>query len=365
MKYMYGTFGSVGYSLTVLIPEEYKHLQNLISDDLTMLESRIILITGKSTHGALFVSILGHLLSGRYDLIHSQGTTCGVLAAAINLLFGRPHIVTFHETFDQHTLGPSFTRIKSWIIGLLLSRVDALNTLTLDAKENLLSTFPRLHGISDKIHVIQNGIDVEYFEKTPDPSQQLLAPHEFDGEDAFSIAFLGRYMPEKGFPVLVDAIRHLKDRHLPSRTPRVLCFGWGGFIREYQAYITKNGLDEYFHFIQFQEDVRCVLRQVHLVAIPSLREACPLVPMEALVSGTPIVSSDCIGLREITSNTPAITFKVGSHEDLAHKILEIMANYQSIRAHFTAFIPTAKERYDAKRSFLKLEDLITRLTKSK
>ncbi len=99
--------------------------------------------------------------------------------------------------------------------------------------------------------------------------------------------------------------------------------GWGAFIREYQAYIREKGLTEYFVFIEFQSDVRWILRQINLLAIPSFREAFGLVAVEGLVSGTPIIASNCIGLREVLKDTPARTFETGNSNALASDIRKL------------------------------------------
>jgi len=42
-----------------------------------------------------------------------------------------------------------------------------------------------------------------------------------------------------------------------------------------------------------------------LLVIPSLWEASPLQPMEAMAAGIPVLGTDCIGLREVLADTPS------------------------------------------------------------
>jgi glycosyltransferase involved in cell wall biosynthesis len=100
-----------------------------------------------------------------------------------------------------------------------------------------------------------------------------------------------------------------------------------------------------------------------LLAIPSLREAFGLVAVEGLVSGTPIVASDCIGLREVLKDTPARMFETGNSNDLANAILKIMKI--SPKTDSLNFIPTAKERFDIKGSVRKLELLFENAEKNR
>ena len=65
--------------------------------------------------------------------------------------------------------------------------------------------------------------------------------------------------------------------------------GFGGFIREYKKEIEKKNLKDYFIFLNFQEKVAPVMKMFDILLIPSLGEACPLVPMEGLICG----NADC------------------------------------------------------------------------
>ena len=85
----------------------------------------------------------------------------------------------------------------------------------------------------------------------------------------------------------------------------MLCFGWGGFIREEQVEIKRRGLENNFHFLPFQENPARAIRGVDVVVMPSLWEACPLLPMEVLVAGVPVIGTDCVGMREVLLDTPA------------------------------------------------------------
>ena len=48
-----------------------------------------------------------------------------------------------------------------------------------------------------------------------------------------------------------------------------------------------------------------------LLAVPSLWEALPLLPMEAMVAGVPVLGTDCIGLREVLRDTPSRVVRAG------------------------------------------------------
>ncbi len=363
LKYTYGNFKSDKYDLTALIPNEYSSHKDVeaLKYDFKKVKLELVSVKGPIPLFSMALYLLRYLCRGKYDLIHSQGTTCGIIAAMVNQLFRIPHLITFHETFEDKMFESRFGFLKRKLILGFLRKADVLNVVSEDAKANLLGTFPKLMNSLDRVLVIQNAVDIDYFRQEVEDGKSLLG---IDGinPDSFVIGYLGRFMPEKGFGFLIDAIEILrKNQNEKTKKIRVLSLGWGAFIREYQSIIRNKGLTEYFVFIEFQPDVRWVLRQINLLVLPSLREASPLVPMEGLVSGTPIVAFNSIGLREVLKDTPARMVSVGNTQALASEIINTLDTYSVFKKQFLDFMPQAAKRFDAKRSASKLEEIILSL----
>ena len=76
-------------------------------------------------------------------------------------------------------------------------------------------------------------------------------------------------------------------------------------VREERAALERAGLRSYFSFLPHLPEVASTLKAVDVVAIPSLWEAMPLLPMEAMVAGVPVVGTNCIGLGEILVDSPS------------------------------------------------------------
>ena len=307
--------------------------------------------------------VLKSLWKRDVDIIHSQGYSCGVFVSFLNLPFGIPHIVTLHGTFDQTAFQERCAGLKRRIIAFLLSRADLINLVSEDAKNNLLEYFPSLGRSLSKIAVIENGIDVAWFREKVEPEKKVTDIEGID-EGSVVIGYLGRYMPEKGFPVLIDAIEAIANSEEPLKSKvKVLALGWGSYIREYQVLIKEKGLSNYFVFIEFQADVRWILRQIDMLVIPSLREAFGLVAVEGLVCGTPIIASDCVGLREVLKGTPARMVQAGSPKEFADAIIDSVKEPRKQEA--IAFVPAAIERFDVSLTAHKLQALFESLARHK
>lgn len=282
-----------------------------------------------------------------FDAIHAHGFTSVIACIPSSVLSHSVLICTAHDILsDVQFLGLRGT-IRKVVLGAALSRCKVIHSVSKDAEENLLSYFPSLRK---KSVAIMNGINVELFSNS-----ERADLHQKLGIDRSVklIGFFGRFMGQKGFKYLVSAVEHIReDRYLPD--VHIVCFGSGDFIREEQDEIRRRGLETSFTFIPFVPEVSSVMKGCDLIAMPSLWEACPLQPMEALCAGVPFVGSNCIGLREVLERTPAIQVETGDAVNLAAGILQSL---ERGRGPFEKFAPVAADRFDVRRTAMDIYEL--------
>ncbi len=204
--------------------------------------------------------------------------------------------------------------------------------------------------------VILNGIENDRF--FIDEKENWQTRIDLD-EQTFTIGFFGRFMTQKGFKYLVAAIEEILKNENDHQQPVVLAFGWGGFIREEQAEIKRRRLEKNFHFLPFQNDPARAIRGVDVVVMPSLWEACPLLPMEVLVAGVPIIGTDCIGMREVLKDTPARIVPSADSRALAEAIIAEMQSSSKVK--FEEYRNKAIQRFDVTNQVEQLQEIINRL----
>jgi glycosyltransferase involved in cell wall biosynthesis len=232
--------------------------------------------------------------------------------------------------------------------------IDCIHCVSNDARDNLLEYLPILKLFKDKVVAIPNGIEVEPFlnaDRRDLRGEFGLPP------DTFLIGFMGRFMAQKGFRYLVDALEQVKKMENLRKEPIVLAFGEpDGFIREEQEHVKKRGLAGSIFFLPFVPNVAATLKGLDIVAMPSLWEACGLLAMEALVAGVPLVGTDCIGLREVLRNTPAHVVPAKNGIALAEALLSEMRNPSTANAREFATIAAA--RFQVKNRAAEIEKLM-------
>jgi glycosyltransferase involved in cell wall biosynthesis len=234
--------------------------------------------------------------------------------------------------------------------------VDKIHAVSDDAKDNLLRYVPSLRFFREKVVPILNGVEVGRFldNDVRDLRNELGLPNS-----TFLIGFLGRFMSPKGFVYLVEALRILLQEPNMPKQPVVLTFGEGAFIREEKAYVRSKRMEQYIYFMPFTPNVASTLKGLDVIAMPSVWEACGLLAMEAMVSGVPVIGTNCIGLREVLKNTPATSVPVRDSRVLAAALVNEIKNPSKPQAQ--AFIPEAALRFDIRNQTQKLEKIMVSL----
>jgi glycosyltransferase involved in cell wall biosynthesis len=283
------------------------------------------------------------LHSGGFGLIHSNGLGVAADVVLANLGVGVPHVVTSHDVFREDQFPGVLGRVKLWLLERLLNRADVLISVSQDAKENLLLHLPALKRGKCRQVYIPNGIPSGHFREGALEGASLRERLGLE-PGVRLLGFLGRLMPQKGFLPLLDAFHQLLARG--TGVPfHLVVFASGDYEREYRAETARRRLDRLITFLPFVADVAPVLRQLDVLVMPSLWEACPLLPMEALASGVPVLGSDCLGLREVLRDTPSVMARMGDAAAWAEALRAAVERPWTEEA--SRYAPEARRRFDA------------------
>ncbi len=289
--------------------------------------------------------------SRKFDarLIHSHGFTSAAVAAPAAFLHRRAHLVTAHDVITSGVLHRANV-LERLGLGIAMRTADAVHAVSSDCADSI-RLLPFMKNARN-IVVIPNGINPEQFNRVA--RRDVRAELGVRG-DTFLLGFFGRFMAQKGFRTLVDAIGLLQSaRNAPNVI--VLAVGSGGYIREDKDYIESAGLASHFRFMDPVEDPAPLIAAVDCVAMPSRWEAYGLLAAEVMALGVPLLASTCVGLREITFDTPARTFPPESPRLLADAIAAEIAHRSKVRAE--EFAAEALRRFDFTPNAARIEDLI-------
>ncbi|MDP9339097.1 MAG: glycosyltransferase family 4 protein [Acidobacteriota bacterium] len=139
------------------------------------------------------------------------------------------------------------------------------------------------------------------------------------------IACVGRLVPEKGIPVLLEAARLLK---LEGRDFEIRLIGDGSERPRLEGFIQRENLQSCVFITGFlsSDALAAALRDVNVVVMPSTwEETAGLAAIEQMMRGRLVVAADIGGLREVVGDT-GMKFLPGDGASLAHCLRNIITN---------------------------------------
>lgn len=137
-----------------------------------------------------------------------------------------------------------------------------------------------------KLHIIHCGVEPDLFK----PVQ-----HEGQGN---RLLYVGRLAAMKGLPVLFEAMNKLKDQ-LPDLKLTVV--GDGSERSEIEKMAEALGVRDRIDFVGYksQTEVREYLQASDIFVLPSFAEGVPVVLMEAMAAGLPVLTTRIAGVPEL------------------------------------------------------------------
>ena len=162
--------------------------------------------------------------------------------------------------------------------------------------------------------VIHNAVDTDLF--TPDNSVHK--------EEHFTILGIGRFVPLKGFDILLKAVSQLNQT--AEKPIRLILVGDGPQLGKLRRQASILGISDLLEILMPmpQEKLLNVYRQANLFCLPSFSEGLPCVVLEAMACGLPIVASDVGGIAEIVNGNCGILVKPGDPDLLRNALFQAM-----------------------------------------
>ncbi|WP_431192850.1 glycosyltransferase family 4 protein [Tianweitania aestuarii] len=193
----------------------------------------------------------------------------------------------------------------------------------------------------DKIVSVRNGIDKRVSQRDRDEMRAELGV----ASDAALMLMIARFTPQKGHAVLLEALPMLGER-----TPgpyQLLLVGDGSERDGIEARIDELGIRPSVCCLGERRDVADLLCAADLVILPSLFEGLPLVVLEAMSAGVPVVATRIGGTIEALGDNHPWLAEPGNAASLADCLADAlkdgtkrlaMAEHLQVRFHdhFTA-----------------------------
>jgi len=176
------------------------------------------------------------------------------------------------------------------------------------------------------------------------------------------LLFVGRLRIRKGVEVLLEALRELR-RQVPGATLRIA--GDGEHRAALERRVDELGLRDAVSFLGSCDAarVRTLLKGAAALVVPSIYEGMPLVVLEAMDTGVPVVASAVSGIPEVVvDGETGWLVPPEDPEALAGALAEVLTDPVGARARGEAGRRRVEERYRPARAAADWRALMERRT---
>ncbi len=144
-----------------------------------------------------------------------------------------------------------------------------------------------------KLPIVRCGVDTDEFALAD-------ATDRTDG-DPFRILCVGRLVPDKGQSMLIEACRELISDGIDVQLKLV---GDGGDRARLEQLAARHGISSHITFADSvgQDAIRRLYAEADVFCLPSFAEGIPVVLMEAMAIGRPVVATRIMGITELVDD---------------------------------------------------------------
>jgi glycosyltransferase involved in cell wall biosynthesis len=266
----------------------------------------------------------------------------GLAAGVAGLITGTPQVLTTHSSDVAvmrrlPLLGPALARV-------LLRRLTAATAVSARTAAALLEVFPagaERAAMADRLLTVPMGVALAEL-SPPDAAAREAARRAWQLGAAPVVLFLGRLTAKKGVSVLVEAFAQLQ-RDRPAA--RLLIAGDGDTAAGLQRQVAAAGLQSAVRFTGYVDAAvrRELLAAADVLVLPSIvaadgdTEGLPVVLLEGLATGLPVIASDASGAGEVlTPGDDGWLIPAGDAGRLAAALAEVLDLAPAERARVSA-----------------------------
>ena len=249
---------------------------------------------------------------GGFRLLHSHGVRAAMVAGLASKLAGVPLVHHLHSPTDHDSTHPWQDRMNAWA-----ERLGAQRASALIAVSNSVGQYAHRQGYApEKVVVIPNGVPA----RPPIPVRDA-------AKRAWTLGMIALFRPRKGIEVLLRAMALLRWRGVNVRLRAVGDFESPDYDHRVKQLVWDLGLEAAIDWVGFQRDIDGQLAQMDLLVLPSLfGEGLPMVVLEAMSAGLPVVAADVEGIPEaVRDGREGLLVAPGDPQELAGAIGRIVA----------------------------------------
>lgn len=288
------------------------------------------------------------LLADHLRRINARHLHNHIATAAGNVAILAAEMAGISFSFTLH--GPDiFYAPQHWRLDEKIARARFVACISNFARAQAMHFSDQTHW--DKLHIVHCGVDpARYAHRAEKTGKSLL--------------FVGRLAAVKGVPVLFEAMKNLLKTHPDTHLTLI---GDGPERTNLEARAAKMGLSTALTFAGYksQTDVARAFGDADIFVLPSFAEGVPVVLMEAMAAGLPVIASAVGGVGELVDHGQSgLVLPPGDVPSLTAGLVELLDAPQKCTAMGRIGAAKVARDFDSRAEAAKLARLFQELDAS-
>jgi len=245
----------------------------------------------------LFSALKSHWRQTQPDIIHAHRYKEHILGVLAAKLSHNPAVIQTYHGLEENLHGIAALKMTVYA-GLNTVVTNLFGQGVIGVSEDIAARLRRRLPFT-QVRCIRNGLDVERVASTVDGA--LLRKKLGIPPDAFVVGSVGRLSPIKGIEDLIKGFG-LLTRDSAANSVWLIVVGDGPLRASLNQLAKEQGVAGNTMFLGERRDVYDLMRAFDVFALPSLHEGVPMVLLEAMAIGVPIVASGVGGIPEVVTD---------------------------------------------------------------
>ncbi|MDO6657814.1 glycosyltransferase family 4 protein [Anaerobacillus sp. 1_MG-2023] len=277
------------------------------------------------------------IVKKKIDVIHANSLRMVLYLIAITMNPIKKRTIKVVYTKHNVTSLEKYPTLFSWILNKYVDRIIAVSEFE---KENIIK-----NGVNEsKVKTVYNGVDLKKFRFQP----KLKGEH-------YKVGILARLSEEKNHSFFIDIANEF--RHMSNLT-----FYIAGDGPEYQSItekINSMGLSNKVVLVGNAREPEKFIAEMDLMLLTSKLEVFPMVMLETMAVGTPILTINVGGIKEAVINNETgflvekyyvksfcdIIYQLIENDDLSHQLVQQARNKVEIEFSMEKMVESTLNEY--------------------
>ncbi len=225
-------------------------------------------------------------------------------------------VISWEHSVPVHDLRTErFSGLKALLIKLFYRRAEKIITVSKEAAKEYIEYF---YLKPENVMTIYNPIPLEVIKKK---SLEAVDHPFINGED-YLIITAGRLEHVKRYDRLLRIFALLRGQSIKAK---LVIAGKGTLERDLRKLSKELGIQDYVSFIGFRDDIFSWIKKADLFVLTSDYEGFPMVLLESMACGTPVITSYFAGVTELVENGKnGVIVNSNDEKDFAQAIIKLL-----------------------------------------